>query len=261
MILRINPDLLARAGEQLLRSGHVRPIPEPPIEGRRLEVGGSQIAPRRVEGCRADRLEEAAAFAVVSLVGCRSATASGRRPTCGQYVAAEPELRLQAAAANSINEHQETLTMKIPNQVQLAILVQRPGQLSWAKRFFRAHLVYRCSNFVRKNELSAGEFQNRTALFGRKAIMTGVRRIEFRLQPDYPRVGLENPSLLDSCRSGFLQEIFNQAIAVAIADQPLRAQGKTFLQRFFHFLSSCESGRQRRSKLVKVLAARDQLGK
>src|SRR6516225_3184847 len=34
-----------------------------------------------------------------------------------------------------------------------------------------------------------------------------------------------------------------------------------FLQRFLHFLPACESGRQRRSKLVKFLAARDQLGK
>jgi hypothetical protein len=51
----------------------------------------------------------------------------------GMSCARGPEIRLQAAATNSINERQEALTMKIPHEVQLATIVQRPGQLPWAK--------------------------------------------------------------------------------------------------------------------------------
>jgi histone H3/H4 len=48
-------------------------------------------------------------------------------------VAAKAEVRLQAAAANSINERQEALTMKISREAQLATIVQQSGQLPWAK--------------------------------------------------------------------------------------------------------------------------------
>jgi hypothetical protein len=50
-----------------------------------------------------------------------------------EHLASPPEVRLQAAAANSINERQEALTMKIPHEAHLATIVQRPGQLPWAK--------------------------------------------------------------------------------------------------------------------------------
>lgn len=71
---------------------------------------------------------------------------------------------------------------------------------------------------------------------------------------------MESPFLSAARRSDPLQEIVNQAIAIATIDQPARAHGKNFLQRFLHLLPSCESGRQRRSKLVNFLAARHQLG-
>ena len=66
--------------------------------------------------------------------------------------------------------------------------------------------------FCPENELSARKFQNRATLLHRKAIVSGVRRFEFRLQLDYPRVGLESPSLSDA-RPDPLQEIVDQAPA------------------------------------------------
>jgi hypothetical protein len=55
-------------------------------------------------------------------------------------VAAEAEVRFQAAAANSLDEGQEALTVKILHEAQLATIVQRPGQLPWAKNDFFAHI-------------------------------------------------------------------------------------------------------------------------